>query len=48
MNVVRYLSDLKDYCEFYNINFKDMPKNVIKSHIRKMCKEIAHKTNLKK
>lgn len=48
MNIERYLIDLKDYCVFNNITFKDLPPYEIKKHIRKMCKQIAHKTNLKK
>ena len=48
MNIIKYLEDIKKYCEENNITFKDMPPNEIKNHIRKMCKQIAHITNLKK
>lgn len=47
MNIELFLIDLKNYCEYNNITFKDMSKSEIKKHIRNMCKEIAHKTNLK-
>lgn len=47
MEIIRYLEDIKNYCEENNIIFKDMPPNEIKKHIRIMLKRIANNKSLK-
>ena len=41
MDTLRYLEDLKNYCEKNNICFAKCSKNQQLAHIRKMLKYIA-------
>lgn len=47
MNTYLFLLDLKNYCDYNNISFKDMSKKDIKLHIRRMCKQIAKGSHIK-
>lgn len=46
-NTRLFLLDLKNYCEYNGVNFKNMSKADIRKHIKKMCKIIAHGSHIK-
>lgn len=45
MDVLRYLEDLKNYCEKNHICFAKCSKKQQLEHIRNMLKYIAHNTS---